>query len=131
VRKLVVRCLDRHGYKVLEAISGIEALRFFSRHPGPIDLLLSDVILPKMDGFEIAKRAFKIRPETRVIYMSGFTDDALNKHGVRAEDIVLLEKPFTPSTLLRKVRQFLDSGAPADPVVESLAQDNSGDDSTS
>ncbi len=122
VRKLVVRCLERHGYEVLEAQSGIEALRFFNRHPTPIHLLLSDVILPKMNGFEIAKRARAIRPETLVIYMSGFTDDALSKHGVRAEDINLLEKPFTPSTLLRKVREFLDAEAPPpDPAAESPA----------
>lgn len=128
VRKLVVRCLDRHGYTVLEAISGVEALRYFNRHPDPIHLLLSDVILPKMDGFEISKRAREIRPETRVIYMSGFTDDVLWEHGVRAEDITLLEKPFTPSTLLRKVREFLDSDPESDPRVEMRAVTKPEDD---
>ena len=129
VRKLVVRCLDRHGYTVLEAVSGVDALRFFSRHPEPIHLLLSDVILPKMDGFEIFKRAREIRPEIRVIYMSGFTDEALSEHGVRAEDITLLEKPFTPSTLLRKIREFLDTDPERGPGSESLTAADPRDDS--
>ncbi len=109
VRGLVIRCLERHGYSVLGAASGVEALRYCSRHPGPIHLLLSDVILPKIDGFEIAERVREVRPDTQVIYMSGFTDDALAKHGIRAQDVTLIQKPFTPSTLLRTIREFLDA----------------------
>ncbi len=108
VRGLVIRCLERHGYRVLGAASGVEALRYCSRYPGQIHLLLCDVVLPKMGGFEIAKHVLEVRPDTQVIYMSGFTDDALARHGVQAQDIALLEKPFTATTLLRAIREFLD-----------------------
>ena len=104
VRRLVVRCLKSNGYTVLEAGSGVEALRLCSRHEEQIDLLLTDVILPKMDGFEAARRIKSARPEIKVVYMSGFIDDAMAKHGVGPQDIALLEKPFTPSTLMRTVR---------------------------
>jgi PAS domain S-box-containing protein len=117
VRRLVIRCLKSKGYTVLEASSGIDALRVCSRHEDPIHLLLTDVILPKMDGFEVAKRVVSSRPDTKVIYMSGFTDDALKRHGLESRDVALLEKPFTPSTLLRTVREFLDDGThPVTPI---------------
>ncbi|MCP4039611.1 MAG: PAS domain S-box protein [bacterium] len=125
VRKLVVRCLERHGYTVLEAASGTEGLRLSNRHPGHIQLLLSDVVLPRMDGFEVAQRLQAMRPDTRVMFMSGFTDDGLAKHGVDARDIALLEKPFTPSTLLRTVREYLDAGTMPAPPVRSLPEDDS------
>ncbi len=109
VRKLVERFLVRQGYTVLEANSGVAALRHCKRHPGPIQLLLTDVILPRMGGHDIAQRVQDLRPDIRVIYMSGFTDDSLSKHGVLAEDVVLLEKPFTPGALLSTVRSVMDA----------------------
>lgn len=114
VRKLVERYLTRHGYTVLEASSSIAALRHARRHPGSIHMLLTDVILPRMDGREIAERIETIRPGVPVVYMSGFTDDSLSNHGVLSEDVILLEKPFTPTELLSVVRKVLDSGTTAD-----------------
>ncbi len=127
VRKLINRYLTRQGYHVLEAASGQEALHHCNHHVGPIHLLLTDVILPKMDGLEIGAKVCELRPETRVIYMSGFTDDTLMKHGISAEGISLLEKPFAPSTLLRTIREFLDSGVtPAPPPRISPDDDSRG-----
>jgi PAS domain S-box-containing protein len=114
VRKLVERYLERHGYTVLGASSSIGALRHARRHPGPVHLLLTDVILPRMDGREIAERVEALRPGIPVVYMSGFTDDSLSRHGVLADDVILLEKPFTPSELLTMVRQVLDAEDDAD-----------------
>ncbi|MFT5441407.1 MAG: two-component system cell cycle sensor histidine kinase/response regulator CckA [Myxococcota bacterium] len=127
VRRLVGRCLERNGYTVLEAASGPDAMRQCSGHTGPIHLVLTDVILPKMDGFEVAKRILALRPDSKVIYMSGFTDDALDKHGLRAQDIALLEKPFTPSTLLRTVREYLDAGVVPTPPMRTNPADDSRD----
>jgi CheY-like chemotaxis protein len=126
VRRLVIRCLKSKGYTVLEASSGIDALRVCSRHEDPIDLLLTDVILPKMDGFEVAKRVVSSRPDTKVIYMSGFTDDALKRHGLESRDVALLEKPFSPSTLLRTVREFLDDGTHPLTPMRTDPSDDSG-----
>jgi two-component system cell cycle sensor histidine kinase/response regulator CckA len=112
VRSLVKRYLEKHGYTVIEAPSGIDALRSARNHDGPIALLVTDVVLPKMDGHALARRLAQTRPETRVLYMSGFSDDALSRHGVQAGDIALLQKPFSPAALLREVRRIL--GAPPD-----------------
>lgn len=125
VRRLVVRCLKSKGYTVLDVASGVDALRVCNRHEGEINLLLSDVILPKMDGFEVARRVIAIRPDIKIIYMSGFTDDALARHGVRSQDVALLEKPFTPSTLLRTVREYLDDGTcPVTPMRVDPSDDS-------
>ncbi|MDP6978194.1 MAG: PAS domain S-box protein [Myxococcota bacterium] len=124
VRNLVVRCLERHGYAVLQAGSGSEALKLSNRHEGPIELFLCDVVLPKMDGIELGKRVHTARPDSGVIFMSGFTDDGLARHGVDAGDIALLEKPFTPSTLLRTVREYLDDGTVPVPPPRTLPEDD-------
>ncbi len=117
VLKLVGRCFARHGYTVLEAASGAEALHHGDHYAGPIQLVLCDVILPRMNGFEVMKRFHQLRPETKVIYMSGFTDDSLTNHGIQIQDITLIEKPFAPSTMLRAVRESLDADAlPAAPA---------------
>jgi PAS domain S-box-containing protein len=108
VRKLVARALESSGYKVLVAESATAALRHCSRHEGPIDLLLSDVVLPKTSGPEIAKRALELRPEIRVLFMSGFTDDTLIRQGIQPGRLALLEKPFSPATVLSRVRRALD-----------------------
>jgi len=112
VRKLVARYLQRHGYKVLDVTSGAEALRQCACHSGEIHLLITDVVLPKMDGPEIAQRVVELRPEIRVMYMSGFSDELLSQHRVLAQDIILLQKPFTPPALLRTVRETLDRPDP-------------------
>ncbi len=108
VRHLVQRTLEKSGYTVLPAESATAALRFCSRHPGKIDLMLSDVVLPRTSGPEIARRAVELRPEMRVLFMSGFTDATLTRHGLEPGTHPLLEKPFSPAAVLSKVRSSLD-----------------------
>jgi PAS domain S-box-containing protein len=112
VRRLVERMLTRKGYTVLAAESATAALRHCSRYDGPIDLLLTDVVLPRMAGPEIARQAREIRPDLRVLYMSGFTDETLTQHGLSSLEPDLLAKPFSSSTVLARVRQRLDHPAP-------------------
>jgi CheY-like chemotaxis protein len=114
VRKLVRRYLENHGYRVLDAESGVEALAIAADHVGRIDLLLTDVVLPKIDGHELAKRLQVARPETRVLYMSGFSDDALSRHGIDLRDISLIQKPFAQHELLGEVRRALGEPRPPD-----------------
>jgi two-component system cell cycle sensor histidine kinase/response regulator CckA len=114
VRKLVLRYLENHGYSVLAAESGVEALQIAAEHAGKIDLLVTDVVLPKIDGHELATQLAKTRPETRVIYMSGFSDDVLSRHGVDAADLTLIQKPFTQQQLLSEVRRVLQESHPAE-----------------
>jgi len=108
VRRLVQRTLEKSGYKVLAAESATGALRHCGRHQGPIDLLLCDVVLPKTAGPEIARKAKEIRPGLRVLFMSGFTDDTLARHGLDPAKERLLEKPFTPAMVLGRIRAMLD-----------------------
>lgn len=108
VRGLVERTLGAAGYRVLTADSATGALRHCSRHPGPISLLLTDVVLPRVDGPEIATRARELRPELRVLFMSGFSEEKLLEHGISRDEPKLLAKPFTPSALLHAIRGVLD-----------------------
>jgi PAS domain S-box-containing protein len=108
VRRLVQRTLEKAGYKVLSAESATGALRHCGRHEGPIDLLLCDVVLPKTAGPEIARRAREIRPGLRVLFMSGFTDETLVRHGLDPAREALLEKPFTPAAILARIRTMLN-----------------------
>ncbi|HEY5934489.1 MAG TPA: PAS domain S-box protein [Kofleriaceae bacterium] len=108
VRTLVRAVLTRNGYQVLEARNGGEALMQFERNPG-IHLLLTDVVMPMMSGRQLAERLLAIRPDLRVLYMSGYTDDAIVRHGVMRDEIELLQKPITPAVLTRRVRALLDA----------------------
>ncbi len=108
VRGLATHVLRRNGYEVLEAASGEEALVLADRHAGPIQLLVSDVVMPRMSGRVLADRLRGQRPELRVLLMSGHPPDALLEHGVANPDESLLEKPFGAATLLERVRLLLD-----------------------
>ncbi len=110
VRQLARRVLERRGYVVLEARGGIEALKLCQVHPGPIDLLFSDVVMPELGGRELAERAASLRPDMKVLFTSGHTQDVLLKEGIR-KGTAFLQKPFTPARLARKVRKVLDSQA--------------------
>jgi len=109
LRKLAQRTLQQHGYRVLEAENGEDALRISKEHEGPIDLLITDVVMPKMGGKEVAERLQPLYPQMKVIYMSGYTDDAIVQHGVLGPGLNFLEKPFTPEGLARKVREILNT----------------------
>lgn len=124
VRALVRQLLTRQGYRVIESRHGGEALLLCERYQGKIDLLLTDVILQQMSGRELAERLTRVRPEMRVLYISGYTDDAIVQHGVLSAGTAFLQKPFTTDALIRKVRQVLNAGdnGSDDPVVaEPLA----------
>jgi two-component system, cell cycle sensor histidine kinase and response regulator CckA len=101
--------LERAGYRVLQAGNGPEALLACQKHGGPIQLLLTDVVMPQMSGRELAERVLFARPGIRVLYMSGYTDDAIIHHRVLAPGVALLQKPITPDALLRRLREVLDA----------------------
>jgi PAS domain S-box-containing protein len=109
VRALIRQVLHRNGYTVLQASHGGEALLLCERHEGKIDLLLTDVVLTQMSGTELAQRLLKIRPDMRVLYMSGYTDEAIVQHGVLSPGTSFVQKPFTNEFLARKVREVLDA----------------------
>jgi PAS domain S-box-containing protein len=108
LRKLARTVLKQRGYKVLEAENGEDALRISKEHEGPIDLLITDVVMPRMGGKEVAERLQTLYPRMKVIYMSGYTDEAIVHHGVLVPGLNFLEKPFSPEGLARKVREVLD-----------------------
>jgi CheY-like chemotaxis protein len=109
IRALAGDILRRSGYKVLEARHGVEALLMGSQYLGAIHLLVTDVIMPQMSGSEVAERLMHERPHMKVLYISGYTDDAIIHHGVVQEGDAFLQKPFPPDALVQKVRQLLDS----------------------
>jgi response regulator RpfG family c-di-GMP phosphodiesterase len=94
---------------VLAAADAATALEWSARHPGPIHLLLTDVVMPEMSGRELGQRLTSLRPRTRILYMSGYTDEALGRHGVLDRGTFLLEKPFRIGALGHKVREVLDA----------------------
>jgi len=109
-----VRALSRHvlqdyGYAVLEARDGVEALRLAGQHQGRIDLLVTDVIMPRMGGREVAEQLAKTHPGTKVLFVSGYTDDAVVRNGILEAKMAFLHKPFSPASLVIKVRDVLDN----------------------
>ncbi len=108
VRAVARAALTRHGYTVLEANQGEEALQIEQNHHERIHLLLTDVVMPAMSGRELAQRLLQRRPDVRVLYASGYTDDAILHHGVIESGVAFIQKPFSPTSLLRKVREVLE-----------------------
>lgn len=109
VRSLVRGILEAGGYKVLEANRPLRAWATCQQFEGPIHLLLTDVVMPQMNGPDLAEKLKSLRPDTKVLYMSGYTDGAILHHGVLEPGTPFLQKPFTPDVLARKVREVLDS----------------------
>ncbi|OGK76843.1 MAG: hypothetical protein A2X52_17170 [Candidatus Rokubacteria bacterium GWC2_70_16] len=114
VRALARETLEAGGYRVLEAASPHEALRLAQEHDGPIHLIVSDVVMPEMSGRALVDRLAALRPDARVLYMSGYTENAIVHQGVLDPSIAFLQKPFTPGALARKVREVLGP-PPGDP----------------
>lgn len=108
VQRLIERILDLKGYTVLTASNGHEALKVSRQHEGTIHLVLTDVVMPRMGGAKLAEELASLRPEIKILYMSGYSDDAISRQGLLEEDKEILEKPLSPYDLTKKVREMLD-----------------------
>jgi CheY-like chemotaxis protein len=111
VRRLGERVLTANGYTVLTAVNGSEALKVLERHAKPVDLLVTDVVMPGMSGRELARALASKDMVRRTLFVSGYTDDAIVRHGVLEPGLAFLYKPFSPDVLLRKLREVLDGPA--------------------
>jgi len=119
VRSFAARALRMRGYTVLEAPGGEVALEIVRRHQGAIDLVISDVVMPNMDGPTMVRAATKLRPEMRVIFISGYAEDTFRRNEEKVEDLHFLPKPFGLKQLVAKVKEVL-SGAPPRRVADAL-----------
>jgi PAS domain S-box-containing protein len=108
VRKLTAKILEMQGYRILETSNGDDALLACERRKGPIHLMLADIVMPGMSGSELAKLLEPLYPEIKILYMSGYTDNAIVRHGVLEKGVNYIQKPFTMEALARKVRVVLD-----------------------
>lgn len=108
VRALTRHVLKRCGYTVLESRDGVEAVQIVEQHSGQIDLLITDVVMPRMGGRELAERLASLSSAMKVLFLSGYTDDAVVRHGILEAEVAFLQKPFTPASLAEKVRAVLD-----------------------
>ncbi len=108
VRNLVCQMLVQNGYRVLEARDGWDALRMCETHPGSIDLVLTDLVMPNMSGGELAYRLAQRRPDLRILFMSGYADEPVVQR-LGSQSPIILEKPFTSVALADKIRKVLDS----------------------
>ena len=108
VRNLTREILERNGYVVLEASDGLDALRAAGSYQGPIHLMLTDVVMPRMSGRELVEQILPLRPDMRVLYVSGYSEEAIVRQGELTPGIELLPKPFTPGVLTAKIREILD-----------------------
>jgi CheY-like chemotaxis protein len=110
IRQMACEVLSECGYKLLVAANGVEALRILKEESAAIDLILTDVVMPEMNGRELAEHVAVARPAAKVLYMSGYTNDAIVRHGVLDSGTWFVQKPFSPDALARKIREVLDSG---------------------
>jgi CheY-like chemotaxis protein len=108
VRDLVRIMLEASGYRVIAAAGPAEAERVCEAHRDAIDLLLTDLVMPGMNGRALAERLAELSPATRILFMSGYSDEAVHHHGVIRQESAFVEKPFTALTLTRMVRELLD-----------------------
>jgi PAS domain S-box-containing protein len=118
VRLLAGRILEANGYRVLQARDGLEALNICKKHTGEITLLLTDVVMPRMNGRDLAVRAGGLRPTMKIMYMSGYTDTIIAFHKILQSGAAFLQKPFTPDVLVKAVREAIEHDA-ATPAVAS------------
>jgi two-component system, cell cycle sensor histidine kinase and response regulator CckA len=108
LRHLARRTLQSQGYNILEACDGVAALVLCQRHLPFIDMVLTDVVMPNLSGVDLVQRLKMVRPRLKVLYMSGYTDSTVVRHGVEETEVNYLQKPFTPDVLRRRVRELLD-----------------------
>ncbi len=109
IRRMTTHALRGQGYTVLQAGDGEEALAVLHRYGGPVDLLVTDVVMPRMGGRAVAEVMKGMFPTLKILYTSGYTDDAVVRHGILQSEVAFLSKPYTPMTLLRRMRQVLDT----------------------
>jgi signal transduction histidine kinase len=121
VRTLARNILQDHHYTVLEACDGAEAIQVSSRWPNPIDLMVTDVVMPRLNGNQLADRLMPVRPDMKVLFMSAYPSHEIAHHGMLNPSIHFLQKPFTPDVFTRTVRDVLDYSKAARPTVDELA----------
>jgi two-component system cell cycle sensor histidine kinase/response regulator CckA len=109
VRVLIQEFLQKLGYTILTAPSGADAICRVEKHAGPVDLLVTDVVMPEIGGRELAERLTRIRPGLKVLYLSGYTDDDVLRHGISKAEVAFLQKPFTLTVLEKKIRETLEA----------------------
>jgi CheY-like chemotaxis protein len=109
VRDLARTVLEQYGYRVIDATDGRAALATAERYSGIIDLLFTDMVMPDMNGYQLAEQVVALRPTIKVLYMSGYSEDAIKSHTAGRKAVNFVGKPFTPDYLVRNVRQVLDS----------------------
>jgi CheY-like chemotaxis protein len=112
VRELVGDYLAGTGYHVLEAVDGVQALEVAAAHQGAIQILVTDVVMPRLSGRELASRMAAQRPNIKILFISGYTDDSIFRHGVLEGGVAYLQKPFNLKAIAQKIREVLD-GTPA------------------
>jgi CheY-like chemotaxis protein len=113
VRELMWKILTQNGHTVLEARHGRDALTVAASHPHPIHLLLTDVVMPEMGASELADQLRTERPDIKVLFVSGYSNDEVVRRGISREDLPFIQKPFTADGLMRKVREVLDATSPS------------------
>ena len=113
VRNLMRELLELRGHRVIEAVDGAQALASCAPDQPPFDLVVTDVVMPKLNGYEMGKRVHEMRPGLPILYVSGYTPSALERYGADDHTADLLRKPFAPVDFIERIEALLDRGAPA------------------